>query len=1007
MIWGINNGGAGKAEARRLSDGVRLPHLDVDFGNAGATRAGVWHNGVTMFVADRGNDKIFTYRMQDNGAGLSLTRALTPGQASLGWRADLSELSDPDGMPADAVYRYQWLRDCNPIRGATGIGYQPTEADAEAQLTLRLSYTDAAGQEEAVFADADQEEGADTVIQVPWHWELTPPSQRAEGSEFRLLFLTDTGHAPDSTDIADYNAYVQQQVNLEDSPASLKPAGRFFRVMASTADVSAGDNTATNFSADDPVRIPTYWLSRDGSGQLVALAYRELVSTARGNALSGPEWFSEGAPRLRTGELIGSPTAKLAVLTGSHSNGEGLSGETLGSDTVAVGHLNAGHTTAETPMGPAATGSGVAKTTTTHRYYALSPVFRVGEGRPTAEVEQCPPEALLCGTVEKVSDFEYVATPNTFTVEGEGYLITDVKSIFYSEGEGDGLPGWRFNFFIKFQNSSQLETVGVVDPALFMDLILEVNGHQLDLGNPSESGQDNCLSDDVEDCQIYQFHGLPMNLVPDNVQVPLELYPPRLEERKLLVSPDSPLNSGDLAPGERFRVMFVTYADSQEPVCAPERVIPVDEPCGVDGRRTIVEYNAFVQEEARQGAWPGNPIGGARRAPYFRALVSTDTTDARDNTATTFTFSDDDDDTNDELGPPIYWLRGDKVADNYRDFYDGSWSNPAAARDRWGDDFDLDRLAVATGSRDDGTVDPTGFLGESGSGDVRAGPADGGLQGESLLDGDQGLRIYALSPIFEVRKPPPDFTVRVEARAPYTDPDDGIVKGHLDIRANAAHPAGRTGGAQIDEWEFQGRSLIVKTSERELFQQTVTAEDDDASATWEGLKRGHWYALRAIAHWDQGRWTSDWIYARAGYERIFGLDLEPLGVPVGTALARAELPQTKPGGVRGLSASAGETGVALSWQAPLEDGGGHPVFYRIERALEPGQWEELDRARWRRAGATPRRRKAATCSTGWRPTTRRAPVPGWGRRCNWRQPTPILPPPGSPPSAARSRWARR
>ena len=249
---------------------------------------------------------------------------------------------------------------------------------------------------------------------------------------------------------------------------------------------------------------------------------------------------------------------------------------------------------------------------------------------------------------------------------------------------------------------------------------------------------------------------------------------------------------------------------------------------------------------------------------------------------------------------------------------------------------------MATGSRDDGTVDLTGFLGESGSWDVRAGPSDGGLQGESLLDGDQGLRFYALSPIFEVRKPPPDFTVRVEARAPYTDSADGLVKGNMTIRANAAHPAGRTGGAQIDEWEFQGRSLIVKISARELFQYTETAEDNDASTTWGGLKRGHWYALRAIAHWDQGRWTSDWIYARAGYERIFGLDLEPLGVPVGTALARAELPQTKPGGVRGLSASAGETGVALSWQAPVEDGDGHPVFYRIERALEPGQWAELE-----------------------------------------------------------------
>ena len=43
--------------------------------------------------------------------------------------------------------------------------------------------------------------------------------------------------------------------------------------------------------------------------------------------------------------------------------------------------------------------------------------------------------------------------------------------------------------------------------------------------------------------------------------------------------------------------------------------------------------------------------------------------DARDNTATTFTSSD--------KGVPIYWLNGNKVADEYEDFYDGSWDDEA------------------------------------------------------------------------------------------------------------------------------------------------------------------------------------------------------------------------------------------------------------------------------------------------------------------------------------------
>ena len=41
--------------------------------------------------------------------------------------------------------------------------------------------------------------------------------------------------------------------------------------------------------------------------------------------------------------------------------------------------------------------------------------------------------------------------------------------------------------------------------------------------------------------------------------------------------------------------------------------------------------------------------------------------DARDNTATTYTTTD--------KGVPIYWLNGAKAADNYADFYDGSWDD--------------------------------------------------------------------------------------------------------------------------------------------------------------------------------------------------------------------------------------------------------------------------------------------------------------------------------------------
>ena len=50
--------------------------------------------------------------------------------------------------------------------------------------------------------------------------------------------------------------------------------------------------------------------------------------------------------------------------------------------------------------------------------------------------------------------------------------------------------------------------------------------------------------------------------------------------------------------------------------------------------------------------------------------------DARDNTGTTYTSSD--------KGVAIYWLGGNKVADDYEDFYDEDWDEEAAMKNESG-----------------------------------------------------------------------------------------------------------------------------------------------------------------------------------------------------------------------------------------------------------------------------------------------------------------------------------
>ena len=117
------------------------------------------------------------------------------------------------------------------------------------------------------------------------------------------------------------------------------------------------------------------------------------------------------------------------------------------------------------------------------------------------------------------------------------------------------------------------------------------------------------------------------------------------------VSPNWSLKPTGLFGGDQFRLIFYS---------ATKRDAESDD---------IADYNTFVQERAA--------VGHADIQLYsdeFTAVGCTPDDDARDNTRTRYT--------NSNRGVPIYWLDGTKVADDYQDFYDGSWDNEANDRDR-------------------------------------------------------------------------------------------------------------------------------------------------------------------------------------------------------------------------------------------------------------------------------------------------------------------------------------
>ena len=167
----------------------------------------------------------------------------------------------------------------------------------------------------------------------------------------------------------------------------------------------------------------------------------------------------------------------------------------------------------------------------------------------------------------------------------------------------------------------------------------------------------------------------------------------------------------------------------------------------------IEDYNTFVQARAA--------AGHAKIRQYsdgFTAVGCTEDADARDNTQTRYTDSN--------TGVPIYWLGGLKVADNYRDFYDGSWDQEANDQDRnevgnTGPDSSQAINYPWTGCDHDGTQaflasGDSVALGNTNGNNVRMGKpgstvgTDGPLNGDQEEDPADSLPMYGLSQVFTV-----------------------------------------------------------------------------------------------------------------------------------------------------------------------------------------------------------------------------------------------------------------
>ena len=180
-----------------------------------------------------------------------------------------------------------------------------------------------------------------------------------------------------------------------------------------------------------------------------------------------------------------------------------------------------------------------------------------------------------------------------------------------------------------------------------------------------------------------------------------------------------------LTTGDQFRLIFLSSTKR-------------------DGSSTdIATYNTFIQTRAAAGHTDIQAYSDG-----FTVVGCTADVDARDNTGTT------------GVGVPIYWLNGNKVADDYADFYDEDWDEEAVNKNELGENgrntnnsgnypitgCDHDGTEYFSGTNRSlalGTDDVTGGRPNSTSSDH--GPLSG-----AILDSTISRPMYGLSAVFEV-----------------------------------------------------------------------------------------------------------------------------------------------------------------------------------------------------------------------------------------------------------------
>ena len=493
-------------------------------------------------------------------------------------------------------------------------------------------------------------------------WSLTPAGL-AVGDQFRLIFLSSTKRNALSTDIAEYNTFVQDRAAAGHADIQAYSGG--FGVIGCTAAVDARDNTSTTGTG-----VPIYWLD----GTKVADDYADFYDGSWADEVNDKD--ESGADAHDTSQSDNYP------FTGCQNDGtEEFAGATnprgLGATTgfVRTGRLNSSGTLQD-PID----GNDVADTDATRPMYGLSAVFEVSSSPSTNPNAPAAVSDVAVVPVRRTSDS---LTVSWSTPDNTGKPALNGYDVRYGQDED--------NWTTVRQNDAASTTLIITGlrPNNYYDV--QVRALSAEYSGPWSSNAEGATISPAE-----------------------------------TVLANHPLVPDDLGPGDSFRLLYIT----EDTTAATGTGIHAYHTIAFDGVVSIGGRGNLMQD------WPEVIFGQI-------ALLSTPGADARLITDTTWDETDP--------GVPIYWVNGARVADDYADFYDGTWADEANPTSGLGQPHSLADPVPWTGTDHDGTelIDGTASravgqstvgVGAPGSTASGAGP----LNGDAAFASTQERPLYGL-----------------------------------------------------------------------------------------------------------------------------------------------------------------------------------------------------------------------------------------------------------------------